>query len=184
MPEKQILTHVCCGPCSTYVTTQLKAEGFSVTGYYFNPNIYPPEEYAKRREVAQEYFKDEGMVFIEGEYDTQKYYSCLGGVTEIGKRCRECYWLRLSETALKASEMRIPFFTTTLLISPYQNQAVLREIGKRLADKYNLVFYEEDFTKGYQESRKIARERDMYRQKYCGCEYSLRESAEKKAASL
>jgi len=181
--SKKILTHVCCGPCATYFTKRLREKNFEIVGYYFNPNIYPREEYYQRLLTARTFFQNEQLMLVEGKYDPATHAKALKGETLFGKRCRECYRLRLQQTALKAVELGIFSFTTTLLISPYQNQVALREIGRRLARKYHLLFYEEDFVKGYKESRKMAREQGMYLQKYCGCGYSQEESAKIRSCS-
>ena len=138
----RLLLHSCCGPCSTYCIQTL-SEYFDVTVFYYNPNIYPPEEYHMRAQ-EQKRFIDEFPVknpvhFVEGVYDTKRFYDMARGmeaVPEGGERCFKCYRLRLEESAQYAREHGFDFFTTTLSISPLKNAEKLNEIGKDLESQY------------------------------------------------
>lgn len=178
----RLLLHSCCGPCSTYCLKCL-SEHFSVTVLYYNPNIYPPEEYEKRK-AEQERFISEFPVrhevkFVAGEYDTDRFYEFaepLAGEPEGGRRCLLCYELRLREAAGYAAAHGYDFFATTLTISPQKSADRLNEIGARLASEYGVAYLPSDFKKndGYRQSTEISREYGMYRQNYCGCIYSAR----------
>ena len=179
----RLLLHSCCGPCSTYCIQTL-AEHFRVTVFYYNPNIYPPEEYHMRageRERFIERFPTKYPVqFVEGAYDTERFYDTVRGlehVPEGGERCFRCYELRLREAAEYAREHDFDFFTTTLSISPLKNADKLNEIGAKLEQEYGVRYLYSDFKKknGYKQSTEISRAYDMYRQYYCGCVFSKQE---------
>ena len=171
----EILVHTCCGPCATYVFQKLLKDGHRPMSFYYNPNIYPQREYNKRKEVAKEYLAELGVGWVEGEYRPKDYLQAIGENTKQPGRCLKCYQLRLSQTAQEAKKGEFEAFSTTLLISPYQDQVKLREVGTKLSQKYKVKFYEENFRVGYRKSRGIAGQRGMYQQKYCGCKYSLKE---------
>ena len=179
----RLLLHSCCGPCSTYCIQTL-AEHFRVTVFYYNPNIYPPEEYHMRageQERFIERFPTKYPVqFVEGAYDTERFYDTVRGlehVPEGGERCFRCYELRLREAAEYAREHDFDFFTTTLSIRPLKNADKLNEIGAKLEQEYGVRYLYSDFKKknGYKQSTEISRAYDMYRQYYCGCVFSKQE---------
>ena len=176
----KLLLHSCCGPCSTYCIQTL-SEYFSVTVYYFNPNIYPPEEYAHRAAEQQRFIEQfpvkHPVSFVEGPFDPKEFYDYIRGYEkepEGGERCFLCYRLRLEKTAEYAKQNQFDYFTTTLSISPLKNAAKLNEIGGELAEKYDILYLFSDFKKkeGYKKSTEISREYGMYRQYYCGCVFS------------
>ena len=179
----RLLLHSCCGPCSTWCLSQL-SEFFSVTVFYYNPNIFPEEEY-RMRVREQERFISEFPVkhpvsFIEGVYDTQRFYDTVRGFEQIpegGERCFLCYELRLRESAELAKNLGFDYFTTTLSISPLKNAQKLNEIGGRLAEEYGVAYLFSDFKKkdGYKKSTQISKQYEMYRQYYCGCVFSKKE---------
>ncbi|MCL4459841.1 MAG: epoxyqueuosine reductase QueH [Chloroflexi bacterium] len=169
----KILLHTCCAPCATYVLQVLAAEGHEVTAYFYNPNIHPAEEYERRRATLQDFAIRIGLPILEDSYDPQQYFAAIGQETEKPGRCRHCYRLRLERTAAKAQALGYEGFTTTLLISPYQDEEILGQIGQELAERYALQFYYADFKAGYWQSRMLAKESGLYRQKYCGCTFSL-----------
>lgn len=181
----RLLLHSCCGPCSSYCI-QCLSEFFSVTVFYYNPNIYPPEEYALRageqERFIQEFPVKHPVSFVEGAYDCARFYETVRGMETLpegGKRCFACYRLRLEETAAYAKAHRFDFFTTTLTISPLKDAQKLNELGAELGEKYNVRYLFSDFKKkdGYKRSTELSREYGMYRQNYCGCVFSLRERA-------
>lgn len=190
-----LLMHSCCAPCSSYCLEYL-SNYFRITVFYYNPNIYPDEEYYKRVE-EQKYFIERlpakyPISFMEGEYDKQRFYEMAKGLEDCkegGERCFKCYELRLRESAEMAKELGMDYFTTTLSISPLKNVAKLNEIGDRLAEEYKISYLNSDFKKknGYKRSVEISAEYDMYRQYYCGCVFSKnqrdREIAEKQRES-
>lgn len=178
-----LLLHSCCGPCSSYCLQYL-SEFFSITVLYYNPNIYPPEEYhlrAKEQErFIQEFPVKNKIHFLEGRFEPQEFYDTVKGHEqdpEGQKRCFLCYELRLREAAAYAKKMGFDYFTTTLSISPLKNAQKLNEIGKKLEEEYDVAYLYSDFKKkdGYKKSTNIANEYQMYRQYYCGCVYSKRQ---------
>jgi len=164
----RILTHICCAPCFTYPHERLEEEGHEVTGFFYNPNIHPYQEYKSRKLALEKYAK----VIYKDDYDIENY---LHGALDAKDRCRFCYKMRLSETAKTAVRLGFEAFTTTLLISPYQKHEMLTEVGKNIADENGIGFYYEDFRKGYGESREMAKALELYMQKYCGCIFSEKE---------
>lgn len=178
-----LLLHSCCAPCSSYVLEYL-SDYFSITVFYYNPNIYPREEYAMRVREQQEFIRRfparYPISFVEGEYDTERFYKMAKGMEqekEGGARCLLCYELRLREAGALAKRGHFDYFTTTLSISPLKDADVLNEIGARLAEEYDVPYLYSDFKKknGYLRSTQISKEYGMYRQDYCGCIYSMRE---------
>lgn len=187
----KLLLHSCCAPCSSYVIEYL-SQYFSITVFYYNPNIWPEEEYRKRAEEQKQFIRrfrqdmsDEEklchpITFLEGDYEKERFYQTVKGLEEIpegGERCFRCYELRLREAAQHAEKLGMDCFTTTLSISPLKNAEKLNEIGEQLAEAYQVRWLPNDFKKknGYKRSTELSREYDMYRQDYCGCVYSLKE---------
>jgi epoxyqueuosine reductase len=178
-----LLLHSCCGPCSTTVIDILK-EHFELTVYYYNPNIYPKEEYLRREEEQRIYLERLGIKYILGEYENEKYESViisLENEPEGGLRCRECFKLRLDKTAMIADELNIEYFTTTLTVSTHKNSKIINEIGMEVANEYKVEYLVSDFKKndGYRKSVMMSQELGMYRQDYCGCLYSKQEREKK-----
>lgn len=182
---KTLLLHSCCAPCSSYVLEYL-SEYFSITLFYYNPNIYPSEEYEKRVDEQENLIKEinkkikNKIRFIEGKYDSDRFYEMARGLEDVkegGERCFKCYELRLREAALLAKQLKFDYFTTTLSISPMKNARKLNEIGERLAAEYNIAHLTSDFKKknGYKRSIELSKEYNLYRQDYCGCVFSARE---------
>lgn len=186
-----LFLHSCCAPCSSYVLEYL-SEFFDITVFYYNPNIFPDSEYEKRvkeQEVLIQTMDLKSPVrFLAGNYDKARFYQMAKGLEEVkegGSRCFACYELRLRETAEKAKEMGYDYFTTTLSISPLKNSQKLNEIGQRIAKEYGLNYLVSDFKKknGYKRSVELSEIYGLYRQDYCGCEFSynqrMREMQEK-----
>lgn len=179
----RLLLHSCCAPCSSYVLEYL-SDFFEITVFYYNPNIYPESEYTKRVEEQQTLIGDMTfqypVSFIEGNYDTVKFYEMAKGLEQVkegGERCFRCYELRLRETAKLAEKQGFDYFTTTLSISPMKNAQKLNEIGGQLAGKYGVPYLFSDFKKknGYKRSIELSGEYGLYRQDYCGCVFSMKE---------
>ena len=177
-----LLIHSCCAPCSSYVLEYL-SRYFRITVLYYNPNIYPESEYTKRIIEQQKLIKDMRfqypVSFLAGKYDKEKFYEMAKGMEHLkegGARCMKCYELRLEE-AQQAAEGRFDYFTTTLSISPLKNSQKLNEIGVRVGKKYGVEYLVSDFKKrnGYKRSVELSEEYGLYRQDYCGCEFSMRE---------
>ncbi len=178
----RLLLHSCCAPCSSYVLEYLSSY-FSITVFYYNPNIYPPEEITKRAAEQKRLISQlpavHPITYLEGSYDPQSYYQAIKGHEqdrEGGERCFLCYHLRLKEAAKLARSEGYDYFTTTLSISPLKNADKLNEIGEELAKEYGVAYLSSDFKKknGYQRSIELSREYELYRQDYCGCVFSQR----------
>ncbi len=175
-----LFLHSCCAPCSSYVLEYL-SKYFKITVFYYNPNIYPDEEYYKRVEEQKQFIKDfksdNPIDFVEGNFDKDRFYAVTKGMENLpegGERCFKCYELRLREAAKYAKSHGFDYFTTTLSISPLKNAQKLNEIGLSLANEYSIKYLVSDFKKknGYKRSVEISRQYGMYRQNYCGCIFS------------
>ena len=184
----KLLLHSCCAPCSSYVLEYL-SNYFYITVLYYNPNIYPEDEYyhraAEQKRFIKEFPTKYPVTFVEANFEPERFYETVKGyenIREGGERCFRCYELRLREAAEYAKKLNCDYFTTTLSISPMKNAAKLNEIGGRLAEEYGIPYLYSDFKKrdGYKRSTVISAEYGMYRQDYCGCVFSKREREEQK----
>lgn len=178
-----LLLHSCCAPCSSYCLEYL-SEYFKITVFYYNPNIYPEEEYGKRVEEQRRFIErlpvKHPISFVEGAYDKERFYQMAKGLEDVkegGERCFLCYELRLRESAKLAKQMGMDYFTTTLSISPLKNAEKLNEIGECIAKEYDVSYLSSDFKKknGYQRSVELSEQYGMYRQNYCGCIFSKKQ---------
>lgn len=182
--KPSILLHACCGPCSTSCVERL-APDYSITVYYYNPNITDREEYYLRRDTLLQFIKafneehkDSYFVsYIEGEYDPERYIAKCGPLAdepEGGARCDLCFAMRLAETARKAGEMGIDYFTTTMSVSPHKNYDKIKTLGMSLEEQTSSRFLDIDFKKknGFGRSVELSRHYGLYRQNFCGCEYA------------
>lgn len=143
-------------------------------GYFFNPNIHPYAEYARRQEaLARLAAAADWPVIFADDYRPEDYFRQVA--FREGERCRFCYLLRLRQAARVARKGKFDAFTTTLLVSPYQKHDLLREIGRAAGEEFGVPFYDVDFRPGFREGRRRARELGLYRQQYCGCIFSERE---------
>lgn len=185
----RLLLHSCCAPCSSYVLETL-SEDFEITVLYYNPNIYPEDEYRMRVREQDQFIKRlptlHPVHFLKGTYEPKEFYQAVKGLEHIpegGERCFACYRLRLQEAAIQAARGRFDYFTTTLSISPMKNAVMLNEIGQELARQWGVEYLTSDFKKkdGYKRSTELSREYGIYRQDYCGCIFSKREREEQKA---
>ena len=170
---KNILLHTCCGPCSTYTVEQLRDQGFQVTGLWYNPNIQPYSEHQRRLTSMQDYARSARLRLREEPgYEMLDFLRLVAGREGHGQRCRLCYELRLGRAAKVAAAEGFDAFTTTLLISPHQDQGLLRQVGTAAGQEHRVEFYFENFRRGWSERGRLTREHDLYRQQYCGCVYS------------
>ena len=183
----RLLLHVCCAPCSSYVLSVL-AKYFKIDIVYYNPNINTKEEYDKRlyelKRLIDTVKYDNTVNIINCTYNNMDFYNAVKGLEsepEGGKRCFECYKLRLDYTAKVAKELGYNYFTTSLSISPYKNATWLNEIGISLENKYGIKYLVADFKKknGYKTSIELSKKYNLYRQDYCGCIYSKIERRKK-----
>jgi hypothetical protein len=182
--KEKLLLHSCCGPCSTAVIERL-ADDFDITVFYYNPNITDKDEYEHRKaeeiRFIAEYSEKTGhsIAFIEGDYDPEEYYKAAKGLEqerEGGARCSECFRLRLMKTALLAKEKGFDLFDTTLTVSPYKNYDVISAIASDISEKTGVRYLSGNYKKkdGYKRSIELSKEYGLYRQHYCGCEFSKR----------
>lgn len=174
-----LLLHICCAPCSISCIDSLRAEGIAPTGYWFNPNIHPYTEYRSRKNALVEYTRQIGLPLVtEGEYGLRSF---IGAVAhDIEGRCAYCYDVRMQATARYAMENGFTHFTTTLLISPYQNHDALCQSAEKAAQAFGISFLYRDFRPGFRQGQAKARELELYMQKYCGCVFSEEERYRKK----
>lgn len=177
--KPKLLLHACCAPCSSYVVEYL-SKYFDITIYYYNPNIYPENEYNRRMNELVTFLKkiELKINFIEEKYIPEEYYNTIKGyenLEEKSERCYKCYELRMEKACKYAKENNFDYFTTTLSISPYKNSIWINEIGEKLSNKYNIKYLYSDFKKknGYKRSLELSKIYNLYRQDYCGCVYSF-----------
>ena len=184
-----LLLHACCAPCSSYVLEYL-SKYFDITLLFYNPNITPEEEYRFRESELQRLIGEMPLpirvTVISDRYDPQEFYNIAKGLEELsegGERCKRCYRLRLARTAKIAKERGFDYFTTTLSISPYKNAEWLNSIGEQEAAELGINYLFSDFKKknGYKRSCELSEQYGLYRQNYCGCEFSKRQAQAKKA---
>jgi predicted adenine nucleotide alpha hydrolase (AANH) superfamily ATPase len=173
----KVMMHVCCGPCGVYPVQDLLKQGHDVHGYYYNPNIHPYQEYAKRKEGAEEMARQlEIPLLAAPEYHPETYFREVS--FKEAERCNICYLMRLQETAVRANSEGYDGFTTTLLVSPWQNHDLMRQIGEEVAEDAGIPFLYFDWRKRFSEGRRQAKLMGLYRQQYCGCLYSEQERYE------
>ena len=168
----KLLLHTCCAPCSIYCIDSLRQEEIEPVVYWYNPNIHPYKEYEARLNTLKQYVKDIQIEAIfEEEYGLREF--CKNVVDDLQSRCSNyCYKVRLEQTAKYAKENGYDSFSTTLLVSPYQNHELLKKMGEEIAKKYGIEFIYRDFRVGFRQGQAKARELGLYMQKYCGCVFS------------
>lgn len=175
-----LLLHSCCAPCSSY-TLEYLSRYFSITVFYFNPNISPKAEFDKRfaeqKRLIEALPSENKISLICGDYNYDEFLNIARGyesVPEGGERCFRCYRMRLEKTAKLAKQNGFDYFCTTLSISPLKNSQKINEIGFDVAEKYGVKWLPSDFKKreGYKRSIELSREYDLYRQNFCGCVFS------------
>lgn len=181
----KLVLHSCCAPCSTHVLEVLN-ETFNLEILFFNPNIYPKEEYHKRlQEQIHLIPKMELDIKVaKTDYESHLFYEKVKGLENLGEgseRCKQCISLRLEKTAMYAAENKFDYFTSTLSISPLKNADIINEIGQSLQDKYSVKFLIADFKKnnGFKNSIDLSKKYNLYRQDYCGCIFSKNERESK-----
>ena len=186
--KKTLLLHACCAPCSSYVLEYL-SKYFDITLFFYNPNIYPEEEFRFRedelRRLIGEMPLPDNVNIISGRYDPSEFFDIARGYEELpegDERCHRCYALRLEESARAAKEGGFDYFCTTLSISPYKNAEWLNTIGKEMSEKYGVGYLFSDFKKknGYKRSCQLSEQYSLYRQDYCGCVFSKREAEKRR----
>ena len=176
--KPKLLLHVCCMGCGAYVSDFLKSD-FEVVLYFFNPNIFSKEEYDVRLKETEDIAGKFNLKLIIGDYNHENWLNQIKGHeadSERGERCCICYQYRLESTACLAKAKKIKYFTSTLSVSPHKDANAIKTIGKKLAKKYILKFLDNDFKKndGFKKAVKFSKDLNLYRQNYCGCEFSRR----------
>jgi epoxyqueuosine reductase len=171
----KVVLHICCGVCAAGAADVLLKEGHRVTGYFYNPNIYPEEEYQLRLEAARRTAQHLGFGLVEGKYDPEYWtpaVQAMGGEPEGGARCSICYRIRLERAFGFMQETGADAFTSTLTISPHKPALEINRIGAQVG---GTSFMARDFKKkdGFKKAVALAKSWDIYRQHYCGCAYSL-----------
>ncbi len=178
-----LLLHSCCAPCSSYCLEYL-SRYFKITVLYYNPNLYPAEEYDRRvseqRRLIAALPAENEISLVEMRGEPEEFYLAVKGLENIregGERCFACFRLRLERAAEYAGKNGFDYFTTTLTISPLKNAAKLNEIGEEVAERFNVRHLPSDFKKknGYKRSVELSKTYELYRQDYCGCVFSKRE---------
>jgi predicted adenine nucleotide alpha hydrolase (AANH) superfamily ATPase len=174
--KPSLLLHICCAGCGAFVSQELR-EQYDLSLFFYNPNIHPESEYKKREVEVVEIARKYNIPLIIENYHHDKWLldvKSLEQEPEKGKRCYKCYKYRMKKVAKKASEMKFDFFSTTLSVSPYKIYAYIKEIGDELARKYSLGFHDQDYKKkdGFKKASALSCKLNLYRQNYCGCEFS------------
>ena len=174
--KPKILLHSCCAGCGVYIGKLLKKD-YNVILYFYNPSIYPISEYNKRLAEAKKIAQKFNLKLLTEEYDHNKWLNKIKGHEhdkERGERCFICYQDRIESTAKKVEEGKFDCFSTTLTVSPHKDSEWISSIGKKMAEKYNVKFLDKDFKKkdGFKKSVELSKKLNLYRQNYCGCEFS------------
>lgn len=182
---KNILLHSCCAPCSIFPITDLRIHDIEPYLYFYNPNIHTKEELQKRADGLSYYADKYDLEYEIDTYCAEDLWRSFS-TDKKNKHCDICYGMRMQQVAKLTRQLGLEGFTTSLLISPYQNHDKIHKIAMRMADKYGVKYYPFDFRPGFYQSQKMAKEEGIYRQKFCGCIYSISESfyAKKIARSL
>ncbi|MBN1288918.1 MAG: epoxyqueuosine reductase QueH [Actinobacteria bacterium] len=188
----KILLHTCCAPCLIHPLRVLSERGYEVVPYFYNPNIQPFREYRQRYFTVLDYCRAKGLELRTGPYEMERFLLELSGAaarvalngTVAGPggatdRCAGCYRIRLGRTAAVARTLGIGDFTSTLLVSPYQDQSTIRKVGEDVSIENGVMFLFEDMSDGFREASRQSRDMGMYRQSYCGCVYSEKERYQK-----
>ena len=185
---QKVLLHCCCAPCSSAIIEWMLNNDVEPVLYYYNPNIYPEEEYLIRKNELTRYAKKLGLMVVDDDWEHEKWLEEVGcgreKEPERGGRCLECFKMRLLAAAKKCKELGLKEFTTTLASSRWKNLAQINEAGKWAADNVNvnnslrIIFNDRNWRKGGLQDRRNAllKENNFYNQLYCGCEYSMRQS--------
>lgn len=178
MAKKNVLLQSCCAICSGYPIEHLKELGFNPIAYFYNPNIYPESEYLNRLEAQKTLCEKLQCQLLLEEYRPEEFSKIASGLEdepEKGKRCTNCFEMRLNKTAQKAAELGINDFATSITISPHKNFAQISNLGKTIAKKYGINYLDINFKKkdGFLKTNKISKGLGLYRQSYCGCEFSI-----------
>jgi predicted adenine nucleotide alpha hydrolase (AANH) superfamily ATPase len=177
---QQVLLHACCAPCSSAIVEWMLAHDVRPTIYYFNPNIFPREEYEIRKEESKRHAESLGLQWIDGDYNHEQWLQTVRGLEgepERGRRCERCFTLRLIAAAKQAKALGIKYFTTTLASSRWKSLEQIECAGHAAEEMVNGVkFWAQNWRKGglYERRNQLLKEFQFYNQQYCGCEFSMR----------
>lgn len=177
---ERVLLHACCAPCSSAIVEWMLANGVRPTIYYYNPNIFPREEYETRKAESKRHAESLGIEWIDEDWDHEGWLGCVKGMEgepERGSRCEECFTMRLTAAAHKAVELGIGWFTTTLASSRWKRLDQIERAGLAAeAAVPGSHFWAQNWRKGGLQERRnqLLKEYDFYNQRYCGCEFSMR----------
>lgn len=174
----RVLLHACCAPCSSAIVEWMLNNGVRPTIFYYNPNIFPREEYEIRKNESKRHAESLGLEWIDGDYNHESWQQCVCGLEnepERGRRCEQCFLMRMKAAAEKAKEFGIKYFTTTLASSRWKNLEQINRAGheaEKLVD--GVVFWDQNWRKGglYERRNQLLKEFNFYNQQYCGCEFS------------
>lgn len=177
--NNKVLIHTCCAICSGYPITHLRELGYEPVAYFSNPNIYPESEYINRLEAQKKLCESMGCELVVDDYMPELYNEVIKGFEDCeegSERCKKCFELRLLKSVLKAKELGIVNFTTSISISPHKNFKWIKELGESFSSSFEIKFLDIEFKKqdGFLKTNKISRDLELYRQNYCGCEMSMR----------
>ena len=175
--NRDLLLHVCCGPCAEYPVQSLCEEGFSLTAFFSNPNIHPLMEQQRRRDNAAKLMQQRSIPFLEDDSYMEDIWLAKAWESDYSSRCEMCYDIRMRSAAQMAKKLGFTAFSTTLLVSPYQNHEAIIVSASKASKETGVDFVYRDFRPGYREGQNMAKNDGLYRQKYCGCIFSLEESA-------
>jgi predicted adenine nucleotide alpha hydrolase (AANH) superfamily ATPase len=176
---KKLLLHICCAPDAT-IGLERFPEEYEVEGFFYNPNIHPAEEYTKRLEAMARLAEQTGFPWREGDYDTERWFEEAAGLEkepEKGKRCEVCIRLRLEQAAVVTREEEFDAFAAVLTVSPHKDAELVNRLGREAGKKYGVKYIPTDLKKedGFRRSIELSREYGLYRQRYCGCIFSVRD---------
>ncbi len=174
--KSKLLLHICCGPCATWAAKSLM-DNYDVVLYFYNPNIWPKEEWQKRLAAAQQVANAYGLPIVIDDNDEEvwlKAAQSLANEPEKGKRCQLCYAWRLKKTMERAEQDSFEYFATSLTVSPYKDKEVINQLGQAIAKDSKVKYLPTDFQEnnGYRQSIILSKELGLYRQKYCGCQFA------------
>ena len=183
----EVLLHACCAPCSSAIVEWMLNNGVRPTVFYYNPNIFPREEYEIRKNESKRHAESLGIEWIDGDYDHESWQQCVCGLEdepERGRRCEQCFLMRMKATADKAEQIGLKYFTTTLASSRWKSLEQIERAGKEAERQAEgVVFWAQNWRKGglYERRNRLLKEFNFYNQQYCGCEFSKlqRENYEK-----
>ena len=184
-PEEltDVLLHACCAPCSSAIVEWMMANGVRPVIYYFNPNIWPREEYETRKQESKRHAESLGLTWIDGDYNHEEWLQgvCgLEGEPERGRRCERCFTIRLIAAARQAQKLGIKYFTTTLASSRWKSLEQIERAGHEAEQTVaGTAFWAQNWRKGglYERRNQLLKEYNFYNQQYCGCEFSTRDKS-------